>query len=153
MVVDAATKEQALRAYFAAMAVADPLRAQFWNSRGLTMPQVRLLFLLLERDGLTMSTVADRFGVTQPTMTRLVDRVVQHGLVVRADDPRDRRIVRLFITRDGERAAQATESAAHAFMARIFERMGEARTAAFIEALREFRHAAEDVDPTGEFRA
>lgn len=150
--MDAAVEDRALRAYVGAMAVADPLRAQFWSGQGLTMPQVRLLFLLFESDGLTMSAVADRFGVTLPTMTRLVERVVQRGLVVRSDDPHDRRIVRLFITRDGERAARAIESAAAAFMARIFSRMGEERTGVLIEVLREFRHAAEDVDPAGEFR-
>jgi len=150
--VDARTKEQALRAYFSAVAVADPLRAQFWSERDLTIAQVRLLFLLRSRDGQTMSELAEQFGVALPTMTRLADRAARDHLVVRAEDPRDRRLVRLFITRDGELDASAIETAARAFMERIFERMGDVRTAAFIESLREFREAATEAAISVEFR-
>ncbi len=128
------TKDQALRAYFSAISVADPLRAQFWSERDLTVAQVRLLFLLMARDGQSMTELADQFGVALPTMTRLVDRVAQDRLVVRGEDPRDRRLVRLFITE------------------RIFERMGDERTAVFIEALRDFKAAADESTAGAEFR-
>lgn len=146
------TKEQAFRAYFGAVSVADPLRAQFWSERDLTVAQVRLLFLLMARDGQSMTELADQFGVALPTMTRLVDRVAQDRLVVRGEDPRDRRLVRLFITREGVRAAGAVETAARAFMERIFERMGDERTAVFIEALRDFKVAADESAAGAEFR-
>lgn len=151
--MDTRTKEEALRAYFNAVSVVDPLRAQFWNERDLTVTQVRLLFLLMRHDGQTMTELAEQFGVAQPTMTRIADRGARDHLVVRAEDPRDRRLVRLFITREGVRAAGAVETAARAFMERIFERMGEDRTAGFIRALRDFRDASTEAVASVELRA
>lgn len=150
--MDTRIKEEALRAYFSAVSVIDPLRAQFWNERDLTVAQVRVLFLLMRQDGRTMTELAEQFGVALPTMTRIVDRVARDDLVVRAEDPRDRRLVRVFITREGVRAAGAVETAARAFTSGIFERMGEERTAAFIGALRDFRDASAEAVASLEFR-
>lgn len=147
------TNERALRAYARALNVADPIRLQFWDDRGLTMPQLRIMFLLLENDGQSAGELAAAMRVTPATMTGLTDRLVRQQLVERQPDSRDGRIVRLFLTPSGRATAQAVEFASRAYLDRIFERMGDEAVDRLVEALREFAHAAEWVQDASESRA
>jgi DNA-binding MarR family transcriptional regulator len=58
-----------------------------------TMPQAKVLYLVSAPDGLRMSTLAARLGVTLSTVSGLVDRLVESGLATRREDPADRRHV------------------------------------------------------------
>lgn len=147
------TNERALRAYARALNVADPIRLQFWDDRGLTMPQLRIMFLLFESDGQSAGELAAAMRVTPATMTGLTDRLVRQQLIERQPDSRDGRIVRVFLTPAGWATAQAVEFASRAYLDRIFERMGDEGVDRLVEALREFAHAAEWVQDASESRA
>ena len=68
----------------------------------------------LERSGPSRLTwLAAREGVTQPAMTQLIARLQDAGLVDRAADPADGRVVQVRITADG-RAMLADRRAARA---------------------------------------
>ena len=58
-----------------------------------TMPQAKLLYLLGAAGELHMSELVARLGVSLSTVSGLVDRVVDHGLATRREDPADRRQV------------------------------------------------------------
>ncbi len=77
-----------------------------WMDLDLTMPQFKLLLLIASRKGLTVGDLAQRLGVTPPTVTIMLDRLVEHGLVRREDDPVDRRLVIACITASGLRLLQ-----------------------------------------------
>jgi DNA-binding MarR family transcriptional regulator len=66
-----------------------------------TMSQAKLLYLASLKPQTGMSALAHDLGVSLPTMTGLVDRLVEHGLVQRRDDPADRRTVTVALTPDG----------------------------------------------------
>jgi DNA-binding MarR family transcriptional regulator len=59
----------------------------------LTMPQLRVLFLVVSLEGATMSQIARGTRMTLSTATGVVDRLIAQGFVRRADDPDDRRVV------------------------------------------------------------
>ncbi|MGZ8527941.1 MAG: MarR family winged helix-turn-helix transcriptional regulator [Candidatus Limnocylindrales bacterium] len=65
---------------------------------GLTMSQAKVLYLVQVVGTLRMSELATRLGVTLSTTSGLVERLVEAGLVVRRDDPADRRQVILSLT-------------------------------------------------------
>jgi len=69
-------------------------------SPGLTTSQMLILQLLEESDKpvLSMSEIASDLGVSLPTVTSLVDRLVGRGLVERGTSERDRRLVLLRLT-------------------------------------------------------
>ena len=68
-------------------------RLSTWLSSDLTVAQLRVL-LLLHTDGpMCMSTIATHLGIALSTATGFVDRLVVKGLVVREEDPQDRRLV------------------------------------------------------------
>lgn len=52
-------------------------------------------------EGLRCGEIADRLITRDPDITRLLDRLVRRGLVRRERDSRDRRVVRVMITRKG----------------------------------------------------
>jgi DNA-binding MarR family transcriptional regulator len=76
---------------------------QAWLSVELTMPQLKALMFVTEKDAATHGQIARTLGVTLSTITGIVDRLVDHGLVVRREDPDDRRITRVRPTPEGAR--------------------------------------------------
>src|SRR3954453_17950755 len=67
----------------------------------ITMPQAKMLYLLGAAGELHMSTLVQRLGVSLSTVSGLVDRVVDHGLAARREDPADRRQVLVGLTPQG----------------------------------------------------
>ncbi len=67
----------------------------------ITMSQAKLLYLIGAAGELHMSEIVNRLGVSLSTVSGLVDRVVDHGLATRREDPADRRQVVVGLTRDG----------------------------------------------------
>lgn len=63
----------------------------------ITMPQAKVLYLLAGGE-LNMSELVARLGVTQPTVSGVVDRLADQGLIARHADPSDRRRVFVAIT-------------------------------------------------------
>ena len=52
--------------------------------------------------GITCSQIAAQMVEQDPDVTRLVDRLEKMNLVIRATEKKDRRIVRIYLTSDGE---------------------------------------------------
>lgn len=67
----------------------------------LTMQQVRVLGHIAKDPGISGHEIGDRLGVSAPTASGLIDRLVEKGLVARVDDPDDRRVRRLHATELG----------------------------------------------------
>ena len=66
-----------------------------------TLPQFRSLVVLATAGPQTVSALADRLAVHASTMTRMCNRLVDRGLVVRAPSAVDRREVVIALTDDG----------------------------------------------------
>lgn len=66
-----------------------------------TMPQAKLLYLLGASGELHMAELVQRLGVSLSTVSGLVDRIVDHGLATRREDPADRRQVLVGLTPAG----------------------------------------------------
>ena len=71
------------------------------SSAGLTVDQWRVLDLLADGEGHPMSEIAGAIVVPGPTVTKIVDRLVDTAVVYRLVDGRDRRRVLAFISDDG----------------------------------------------------
>src|SRR6201992_3226315 len=64
----------------------------------LSLTQVRILGILRDREP-TMADLATFTGLERSTISGLIDRAAQRGLVVRTADPRDGRSVRVSLTK------------------------------------------------------
>ena len=65
---------------------------------GMTRAQWAVLLRLERREGLKQSDLADDLDIQPITLTRLVDRLCDSGLIERRPDPADRRAKRLYLT-------------------------------------------------------
>ena len=73
----------------------------------LTMREYVVLFTLSKCDSpLRMSELNRHVLLSQPALSRMVDRLADRGLVDRCPDPGDRRGVRLSLTPEGRRTQQ-----------------------------------------------
>lgn len=113
------------------------MRAQ--RQHDLSVPQFRTLTFLSRHPGSSLSAAAEHIGLTLPTMSVLIEGLVQRGLVDRAADVRDRRRVLLTLTPDGQLLhAQALDAAA-AWLAALLEPLDENERATIVQALEMLR--------------
>jgi DNA-binding MarR family transcriptional regulator len=66
-----------------------------------TPPQFGVLILLIEQDGQTIGILSQQRAIDAPTMTGIVKRLEQSGLVERRHDREDRRLVKVYLTDEG----------------------------------------------------
>lgn len=90
-----------------------------------TMSQAKVLYLIAASEGMRMSELAVRLGVSISTTSGLVDRLVDHGLLARHDDPGDRRQVVVTITPTGNADLERFRELNAAQMRRLLARLGD----------------------------
>ena len=81
-------------------ALRDP-QDEDWLSLDVSMAQLKVLFLLYYRGPTTVGALAGKMGVTLPTVSATLERLVRAGYVGREDDPEDRRVVINRLTPEG----------------------------------------------------
>ncbi|HLZ68339.1 MAG TPA: MarR family winged helix-turn-helix transcriptional regulator [Dehalococcoidia bacterium] len=142
MAHDRAALVGAARLYGEAVAIVDPLRARLWAECGLTVPQLRLMFMLREEPGSTGSLLAERFGVNPSTITGHVEKLLQRELVWREEDEQDRRVQHNYLTELGADLTGRLERAAGHYVIEILGRLTESQLARLTEALGDLVMAA-----------
>jgi DNA-binding MarR family transcriptional regulator len=75
-----------------------------WKKAGLSHAQVGMLYLLHYHSSVSVKEAADFLGITKSAVTQLAGPLADKGLLVRQEDPCDRRIVRLSLTAKGAQA-------------------------------------------------
>lgn len=102
---------------------------------GVTAPQRFVLRMIGHEQGLTAGTLARRLHDHPSTLTAVLRRLVDQGLVSRRDDPADQRRVRLHLTTAGARVDQVREGTVEAAVRAALGRMSAEEAAAFRGAL------------------
>ena len=100
--------------------------AEELRRRGTGLPVWRVLAALHASPGRTVTGLAEACLLQQPTMTKLLDRMVRDGLVTRAPDARDRRVVRVALAPEGEAKAAELTAAAERYEAEVLARHPQA---------------------------
>ena len=94
------------------------VRGQVRPAAGLSMPQF-ILLRALRHGPVPAGQLAQRFGVSRPTITRTVDGLVKKGLVERHVDTDDRRVAMISLTAEGKALHETTELAAERYLATL----------------------------------
>jgi DNA-binding MarR family transcriptional regulator len=97
-----------------------------WLRMELSNRQLKVLLVLCMSDGrgARMGQLAATLGVTLPTVTGIVDRLVEHELVRRDEDPADRRSVVARLAPGGAELMDRLRSRGRADFASTLERLG-----------------------------
>ncbi len=100
-------------------AMAEPL-----ISTPLTMQQLKVLALIaMDPDRAAGHNLAALLRVSVATMSGLIDRLVDHAMVQRAEDPQDRRVRRLVVTAEGSDTVRKLLSSAGTMPAPVLRRL------------------------------
>ncbi len=103
---------------------------------GISVPVWRVLATLSGGTPETVTGLAEACLLQQPTMTKLLDRMVRDGLVKRLPDARDRRVVRIQMTPRGETVVNDLLAGAKKHEAEVLARHPELDSMAIKDLLR-----------------
>ncbi len=95
--------EQVLEAMFKLVRNFKGSLADNYEHSHLTMLQCQALECIKKHVGTHMGDIASHFSTTMPTATALVDKLLTAKLVKRENDLKDRRIVKVSLTKQGEK--------------------------------------------------
>jgi MarR family transcriptional regulator, transcriptional regulator for hemolysin len=109
------------------------------KSRGTTRAQWIVLFRLREQEGLSQVDLADVLELQPISLVRLLDRLVEHGLVERRHDPRDRRANRLFLTETGRKLVDDLDSLRDANATDVLQGIPTAAIQTTLDTLRDMK--------------
>jgi DNA-binding MarR family transcriptional regulator len=98
--------------------------------------QWRVLATLADAQVASIGAVADIVLVPQSTLTRVAERMVRSGLLLRAADAADRRITRIRLSAKGLKLAARLVPQARAHEAAVVDALGEADAATLKRILR-----------------
>jgi DNA-binding MarR family transcriptional regulator len=74
---------------------------RFMVTTGLSFSQINILMRMVHRGSTSVSEVGDQLGISIAAASQAVDRLVQLGLIIRNEDPGDRRAKQLALTQKG----------------------------------------------------
>ena len=94
-----------------------------WLRLNLSVPQLRLLHVLVYDGPQLSGSLAQALGVTPSTVTGLCDRLIERGLARRAEDTADRRCTRVFATDEGHALVTEHFSSTREQLLRILEHL------------------------------
>jgi DNA-binding MarR family transcriptional regulator len=110
---------------------------------GLTSAQFDVLATLGDSPGMTCKELGERTLITKGTLTGVLDRLEDRGLVYRSRGERDNRQVYVHLTPDGERIFKATFQPHIDWLSGFFENVEVADQAALITLLGKLKQAFE----------
>ena len=76
-------------------------RSHFARATGLSMPQFGILMQLHHHQNCGITDISERFDITAPAASQLVDKLFQNGLIERTEDPNDRRAKQIALSKKG----------------------------------------------------
>jgi MarR family transcriptional regulator, organic hydroperoxide resistance regulator len=81
-------------------------KSDFLSKSNITSAQMIMLVSIHDCGQCSLKTLANERGISPPTATGLIDRLVKAGYVKRSDDPDDRRAVIVSLTQKGKKTVE-----------------------------------------------
>ena len=127
-------KMKADECIFFQLAKAGQLGARFWGQKvsdlSITPVQAMVLRFLYDQDQITSIDLGKKTELDSATLTGVIDRLENAGLIDRKDNPHDRRSIQIYLTekgkKTGEQVARRMEEANAAFLKAFTTKEAEA---------------------------
>lgn len=113
-----------------------PIRGMLADA-GVTEQQWRVLRVLDEEGPLDPTTIASRAVLLLPSLTRILQKLEEKGLVTRRRDEHDRRRQVIEVTEEGRDIINANMDTSRRILSDLRERLGEERHEILIDLLGE----------------
>jgi MarR family transcriptional regulator, transcriptional regulator for hemolysin len=123
------------------------------KGRGTTRAQWIVLFRLREQEGLSQVDLAEVLELQPISLVRLLDRLVEHGLLERRHDPRDRRANRLFLTAAGRQLVDDLDSLRDSIAENVLQDVSVASIETTLQTLRDIKERIKGIAEPGDIAA
>ena len=120
--------------------------SQFVKSTGLSMPQFSILMQLYHKGASGMSELSERFGISPAAASQLVDKLVQADLLLRTENPDDRRAKQVALTARGKQLIEQGIAERYRWMEKLDENLSLEERNKVAEALKILDEAAKELD-------
>jgi DNA-binding MarR family transcriptional regulator len=107
----------------------------FSKESGLSMSQIGALFRIHKGTG-GVSDLGDELGVTSAAASQLLERLVQQDLILRSEDPRDRRVKQIVLTDKGRRTLEQSLNARQGWLVNLASTLSPAEKEQVAAALK-----------------
>jgi DNA-binding MarR family transcriptional regulator len=98
-------------------------RSHYVKASGLSLPQFGILMYLYYRNSSGVSHISEYLNVSVAAASQMVERLVQNGLVERTEEPNDRRVKHLTLTRKGRALVETGLATMHLWVDAVVERL------------------------------
>jgi DNA-binding MarR family transcriptional regulator len=112
-----------------------------YGAKEMSVPQFRTLAFVYRKEGASLSEVSDHIGLTLPTMSMLVDGLVDRGLINRREDREDRRRIMLTLTEPGRARFESARGATMANLEQRLRQLSASDRATITASMRMLREA------------
>jgi MarR family transcriptional regulator, transcriptional regulator for hemolysin len=112
------------------------------KERGTTRAQWVVLFRLRAQEGLSQVDLAEILELQPISLVRLLDRLVEQGLLERRHDPKDRRANRLYLTEQGRQLVDDLDSLRDAIAIDVLHDVPDDVVATSLATLRSIKERA-----------
>lgn len=114
-----------------------------WQRRVLPPPSLAVLRHVFESPGLTVSEVSRQTGMAKSYVSRTVESLCRSGLLEKASDPADQRLVRIRPTPQARAEFQRMHAAVRDRFAAVISTLPEEKADALLDGLRALQAAVE----------
>lgn len=121
-------------------------RVHFAKATGLSMPQFGILMQLHYCTQCGISDISQRFDITAAAASQLVEKLVQSGLIERAEDPNDRRVKQITLTSRGRAMIEKGMRERHRWLDQLVMVLDAKDRAKVAEALTILTEAAQKLE-------
>ncbi len=101
----------------------------------LTSSQVKVLMSFSETKSYSMTELSRAHFVSISTMTSMVDRLIQSRLLQRQQDTADRRVVRISLTKEGEKILQHLIKVRKQELEKFFQSLSDGEKDQFVQSI------------------
>lgn len=123
------------------------------KGRGTTRAQWIVLFRLRQQEGLSQVDLADVLELQPISLVRLLDRLVEHGLLERRHDPKDRRANRLFLTASGRQLVDDLDSLRDSIAADVLQDIPSTSLQTSLDTLKDIKERIKGFAESGDIAA
>jgi DNA-binding MarR family transcriptional regulator len=113
---------------------------------GLSMPQIGALFQLNRGATSGISNISDDLGVSSAAASQMLDRLVQQELILRTEDPDDRRVKNIVLTEKGRKVIVECIQVRQAWMENLAAALSPEERNQIMSAFKILIHKANQID-------
>jgi DNA-binding MarR family transcriptional regulator len=122
-------------------------QAAAWHDRTISKTNMFVLMLLMEHGQMPMSRLAGMLDVSFPSLSGIIDRMEEHGLVERLRDENDRRLVLVRSTSKGHASVADLQEMRREYLRRVLRTMTVGDRQTCHAAFAAMRRAADAITP------